>query len=66
MEREDVVRYMEKQKADKAFWDYKKRIKALKKLYDNVLLMKEEIFAALKADLTRSEEVWCFAKYPIC
>lgn len=55
MEREDVVRYMEKQKADKAFWDYKKRIKALKKLYDNVLLMKEEIFAALKADLNKSE-----------
>ncbi|MDE7209458.1 MAG: aldehyde dehydrogenase [Clostridia bacterium] len=55
MEREEILTCIEKQKAERAFWDYKKRIKALKKLYQNILLMKEDIFAALKADLNKSE-----------
>ncbi|MDE5756079.1 MAG: aldehyde dehydrogenase family protein, partial [Clostridia bacterium] len=55
MEREEIIKYIEMQKAGHAFWDYKKRIKSLKKLYDNILLMKEDIFAALKADLNKSE-----------
>lgn len=55
MEREEILTCIEKQKAECAFWDYKERIKALKKLYKNILLMKDDIFAALKADLNKSE-----------
>ncbi|MDE6276104.1 MAG: aldehyde dehydrogenase [Clostridia bacterium] len=55
MERQEVINCIQMQRADHAFLDYKKRIKSLKKLYDNILLMKDEIFAALKADLNKSE-----------
>ena len=44
MEREEILTCIEKQKAECAFWDYKERIKALKKLYKNILLMKDDIF----------------------
>ncbi len=55
MEREEILKCIEKQKSNLAFLDYKNRIKALKKLYANIKLMQGEILAALKADLNKSE-----------
>ena len=55
MEREEIISCIESQRANRALWDYKKRIKVLKKLYANILLLKDDICAALKADLNKSE-----------
>lgn len=55
MDRQEIINCIESQKTNKALWDYKKRIKALKKLYANILILQGEIYAALKADLNKGE-----------
>lgn len=55
MERQEILNCIEIQKKNNALLDCKKRIKVLKKLYDNILLLKHDIYDALKADLNKSE-----------
>lgn len=59
MAKEEIIAQIQKQREYlpvSAFRDYRERIKVLKLLYRNINLLKPEIFAALKADLNKSEE----------
>ncbi len=55
MQREEIVSCIKRQRKNVPFFDPKKRIAALKKLRANILLLQNDIFAALKADLNKSE-----------
>ena len=52
----DKINHQKEYLSTNALSHYKNRIKALKKLKQNILLMEEEIYDALKQDLNKSKE----------
>ena len=59
MDKTEILQQIQQQKEYlpvSAFKDCKERVNSLKLLYKNINLLKPEIFAALKADLNKSEE----------
>ena len=56
--KEEILKLIEKQKEhfpDSELREPKNRVAVLKRLYENIVEMKQEIFDALKADLNKSE-----------